>query len=165
MLVIVDYKLGNINSVCKAFKFLNARPVVSNDPLVIKKANYLVLPGVGAFGDGARNLKKLNLASALKQKVLQDKTPILGICLGMQLLANESFEGGHFKGLGIIDGSVVKINSADLRLPHMGWDDVEPHSSNKKQLFKGTTGNCFYFAHSYFFHTKQLFCIRLVELY
>ena len=148
--VIIDYGLGNIASVKKGFKRLGVEAIVSDQPSDIATADALVLPGVGAFGDGMQNLKQKGLIEILEKKVLQEKTPFIGLCLGMQLLASKSYEFGEYQGLGWIAGEVVKITGpADLRLPHVGWNEVEPAPGNK--LYQGIEEKDFYFVHSYHF--------------
>lgn len=148
MVVIIDYNMGNVASVLKAFQKIGAEAIISHQPAEIEKATYLVLPGVGAFGDGMKNLQQCGLVGLLGEKVLKDKTPFLGICLGMQLLADSGTEFGNHTGLGWVRGSVVKLKGdAALRLPHVGWNDVAvEHSST---LFAEVTDPNFYFVHSY----------------
>src|SRR3989344_3398529 len=121
--VIIDYKMGNVASVKKALEKLGAKAKISNSKQEIERAEYLVLPGVGAFGDGIANLHKLGIVSLLKEMVLEKKVPFLGICLGMQLLSKVGYEFGEHKGLGWISGKTIKLNSP--RLPHVGWNDVK----------------------------------------
>ncbi|PIR92263.1 imidazole glycerol phosphate synthase subunit HisH [Candidatus Falkowbacteria bacterium CG10_big_fil_rev_8_21_14_0_10_44_15] len=148
MVVVIDYNMGNIASVEKAFRSINAKVLVSNNKNDIEKAQYLVLPGVGAFGDGMKNLQRLDLVNILNKKVLQDKTPFLGICLGMQLIADLSHEFGTYKGLGWVKGQVVKLKSNSMRLPHIGWNNINILDKSDP-LFKGVTDDNFYFVHSY----------------
>ena len=124
---IIDYGMGNITSVANAMARLNCKVQITNDLELIKNSDGLILPGVGAFGKAVENLKSLNLFEPLKEVVTQQKKPILGICLGMQLLADVSYERGKFKGLGLIPGEVKKINidKKNLLLPHVGWNPVK----------------------------------------
>lgn len=126
MIVIIDYRMGNIRSVAKAFRKLNASFVISNKPADIKKASHLVLPGVGAFGDGMDNLKRLGLIPLLEEEVFKKKKPFLGICIGMQLLATAGKEHGNHKGLGWIKGMVRRfsVDDAQYKIPHIGWNDI-----------------------------------------
>jgi len=142
--------MGNIRSVTKAFKKLNAPFVVSNNAGDIKKASHLVLPGVGAFGDGMKNLENLNLIPLLEEQVLTKKRPFLGICVGMQLLASEGTEHGNHQGLGWIKGVVRRfnVNEKQYKVPHIGWNDIT--IKKKQPLFEDIeNGSDFYFVHSY----------------
>lgn len=150
MLVIVDYEMGNVRSVAKAFEMLGANVLISNKVDDIRKADHLVLPGVGAFGDGMKQLKKLGLIDVLTEEVLEKKKPFLGICLGMQLLAKDSQEFGQHKGLGWLDASVKAFDLKDkkLKVPHVGWNNIKLLKDHP--LFKGLKqGSAFYFVHSY----------------
>jgi len=155
-LVIIDYKMGNLRSVQKAFEKVGCNAIISNDIEVILKANKLVLPGVGAFKDGMKHLHELNLINILNKKVLEDKTPILGICLGMQLLSNKSYENGETMGLGWINAEVVKFefDTKKLKIPHVGWNEL--HYQKKSCLFDSIQNKSdFYFVHSYHFKTDE----------
>ena len=127
-IIIVDYKVGNIGSILNMFKKIGVKAQLSSEQDDILNAQKLLLPGVGAFDKGISSLRASGLIDALKYKVLDEKTPILGICLGMQLLLNKS-EEGHEKGLGWIDGEVkkFKFNGMDkkIKIPNMGWNLVE----------------------------------------
>ena len=150
MIAIIDYGMGNLRSVAKAFEFLGTEAVVSGNPDEIRKADKLVLPGVGAFGDGMENLRKSGLVEAMKEAVLLKKKPILGICLGMQLLALDSTELGQHTGLGFIDAHVRRLdtNGMGLKLPHVGWNNVLVKSGAK--LFEKVSPDpSFYFVHSF----------------
>ena len=151
-IVIIDYGVGNTYSVSNAINYLGYKNIkISNDEKIIKKASILILPGVGAFEECINNIKKLNLDSILHEQVIARQKPILGICVGMQMLAKSS-EEGVMPGLGWIDATVKKID-ADLltqttRLPHMGWNDVSVKIKNP--LLKNLDFNSrFYFLHSY----------------
>ena len=153
MIAIVDYGLGNLFSVRKAFEYLGAEAKITSDVSEIRAAERVVLPGVGAFGDGMNNLKERKLDTALHDAVIKEKKPFLGICLGLQLLAEEGEEYGAHKGLGFIKGRVKKIDaeSHKLKVPHIGWNDVNRTSNTP--LFKGIKdGADFYFLHSYQLH-------------
>jgi len=149
MVVIIDYGLGNLASVAKAFEKAGGEVVISSDNNLISKADHLVLPGQGAFSDGINNIRKLKLDRIIYQQVLKEKKPILGICLGMQLMADKGYENGEHRGLGLIEGETIKIRSSDnTRLPHIGWDNVD--IVKKSQLFSEIPNNSdFYFLHSY----------------
>lgn len=144
MILILDYGMGNLRSVSKAFEEVGAEVLISSHPDFIKQAKGLVIPGVGAFGKGMENLKKLNIIQDI-QKAVRDKKPLLGICLGMQLLFTESFEHGIHQGLNLIGGEVVRFEG--VKIPHMGWNQVRV----KSEMFTGIPKDSFfYFAHSYY---------------
>ncbi len=151
MIVIIDYGIGNLASVLNMFKKIGIQDVcISNDINIISKADKLLLPGVGAFDTGMDNLEKSNLIPILNQKVLQEKVPILGICLGMQLLTKRSDEGVK-NGLGWIDAETIKFNlnpELKLKIPHMGWNYISVKKQNP--LIDLESKNRFYFVHSYF---------------
>jgi len=150
VIAVIDYGSGNLRSVVNAFEALNQRPVVTNNPSDVAKASAIVLPGVGAFGECMESLKHLNLVEPLNEAVLGQKKPYLGICLGLQLLGEESFEQGVHKGLGWIRGRVKPIlpNHKKFRIPHMGWNDVS--FKETCPLFQGMNeAPVFYFVHSY----------------
>lgn len=149
--VIVDYGLGNLWSVKNAFEFMGANVTLSSDPAVVAAGRKLVLPGVGSFGTGMSNLHERGLIEALNEAVLNKGAPILGICLGMQLLADASEEAPEALGLGWIPGQVRKFTDKSLRLPHMGFNGASAGTSNP--LFETTPAapEDFYFVHSYFF--------------
>jgi|APSaa5957512622_1039677.scaffolds.fasta_scaffold02239_12 imidazole glycerol-phosphate synthase subunit HisH len=149
-ITIVDYGMGNLRSVQKKFIRVGANVQVSRDPNIISMADKLILPGVGHFANGIKNLKEYGLWEILNSKVLVEKTPILGICLGMQLMAKNS-EEGDAEGLGWFDADVVKFrmkNSLKYKVPHMGWNNA---LLNKESLlFKDVPDDiAFYFVHSY----------------
>ncbi|MDP3980932.1 MAG: imidazole glycerol phosphate synthase subunit HisH [Chlamydiota bacterium] len=150
-IVIVDYGMGNLKSVEKAFEFLGYSCEVTQDPSVVNDAEKLVLPGVGAFGDCMGNLKTLGLYDAII-KFARSERPFLGICLGLQTLFEVSVEGGSYPGFGLIPGSVVKFEH-QMKIPHMGWNRIE-YSSEKTAtcpLLQGIPdGSYMYFVHSYF---------------
>lgn len=152
MLVIVDYGVGNLSSIKNMLKKAGHRDsVLSSDPSVIGKATKLILPGVGHFDYGMQQLNKSGLRDSLEEKVLLKKIPILGICLGAQLLTNRSDEGEE-PGLGWVDAETVGFNRqempANLRVPHMGWADVTPRGNHP--LFKELENEArFYFVHSF----------------
>ena len=151
LIAIIDYGMGNLYSVYKALKRIDINSVITSDPKVIKNSQKLILPGVGHFQNGMEKLKELELIDILNQKVLDDKTPVLGICLGMQLFGKKS-EEGSVEGLGWIDAEVVRFDISDrnkYRIPHMGWNTLGFEKESK--LFEGLSiEDSFYFVHSYF---------------
>jgi glutamine amidotransferase len=152
-IVIVDYSMGNLNSVQKKLIQLNANVVISSDPKVISQADKLILPGVGHFEKAVEIMHQKGLWDVLNKSVLIDKKPILGICLGMQLMTKFS-EEGNVNGLGWIDATVVRFQVQDtlkFKIPHMGWNQIE--IKKESSLMKGLTDQSeFYFVHSY--HVK-----------
>lgn len=151
MIAVIDYGLGNLRSVAGAVGKLGFQTVVSNSIEELEVAEKFILPGVGAFGDGMKNLRQLGLQEYLTQKIIKEGRPILGICLGSQLMAKESFEFGHHEGLGWIDASVVKIEAPGLRIPHVGWNNLIQLEDSI--LFKGIPHDAlFYYVHS--FHVR-----------
>ncbi len=147
MITIVDYKLNNLRSLENTLRRLGNDVCVTSGASDIRSATKLVLPGVGAFGDAMRNLRELGLLEVFLDKV-HGGTPTLGICLGMHLLFTESEEFGVHRGLNLLRGRVVKL-PANLRVPHMGWNQLHPKQNNG--LTKGVSDNSFvYFVHSYY---------------
>lgn len=147
---IVDYGMGNLDSVARAIEECGGSPVVTDRAPEIESATHIVLPGVGAFGDGIRNLRARGLDEILREHAVVGGIPFLGICLGMQLLGSRGFEGGVTEGLGWIDGQVRRLEPAggDHRIPHIGWNEVA--FTRASPLFVGVdTGHDFYFVHSY----------------
>lgn len=153
MICIIDYKLGNICSLAKAFKKIGSKVIVSHKIPDIEKAEKLVLPGVGSFEKGMKNLQDLDLVTPLRKQVLEDKKPLLGICLGMQLLFKNSEEGQLIPGLNFINGEIKKFNfdpKSKLKIPHIGWNDVFGENLSQMPLFQGIENHSnFYFVHSY----------------
>jgi imidazole glycerol-phosphate synthase subunit HisH len=149
MIAIVDYGMGNLRSVSKAFEAVGHEAVVTRDRATIKNASHMVLPGVGAFGDCMANLERFDLVEPIRSTIQSGK-PFLGICLGLQLLFTESEEFGLHKGLGIIPGKVRKfVLDPALKVPHMGWNQV--NIQRACPLFDGIAdGSNWYFVHSYF---------------
>jgi glutamine amidotransferase len=149
MLKIVDLQVGNIGSVVKAIKHLGVGYELITQPEQLAGASKIILPGVGNFTAAANKLNASGFVEALNEHVVTLEVPILGICVGMQLLANNGIEGGVTKGLCFIDATVKRINDFDgsLIIPHMGWNDV---NSAGHSLFSGIENHsCFYFVHSY----------------
>lgn len=153
MIVIIDYGMGNLMSVKKAFSRIGAEVKISNKVQDIESAERLILPGVGHFGCGVENLESLGLINCLKSKVLQQKTPILGICLGMQLMVNHSSEGNG-QGLSFINLETVKICNDELKVPHMGWNSVTAQDHPSILLTGIKDDDLFYFVHSYWVKVK-----------
>ncbi len=149
MIAIIDYGMGNLRSVQKAVEYCKQEVIITNNVDEIKNASHIILPGVGAFKDGMNNLISLGLVDILNQEVLHQKKPFLGICLGMQLICNKSYELGETKGLGWIDAEVNKFKSTMLKVPHVGWNEV--HARKYSNLFAGIeNGSDFYFVHSFY---------------
>ena len=155
--VMIDNSMGNLGSVSRAFERLGVSLVVTEERAAIEDADVIILPGVGAFGDGIENLKRRGLVSVIQKLVRGEKRPFLGICVGMQLLADEGTEHGSHQGLGLIPGKVVKLEgSPTARVPHMGWSDVTFRAgsilgSGVSPSTSGHSLESFYFANSYHF--------------
>lgn len=151
MIVIIDYGMGNLGSVANMLKKNGAESRISSLPEDIEKADKIILPGVGAFDTGMKQLNELNLISVLNKKVLEERIPVLGICLGMQLLAQESQEGVS-RGLGWLKAKVVKFkfseNAQNLKIPHMGWNFVKI-CKESRLISDFVPESRFYFVHSY----------------
>ncbi|MBA4496215.1 imidazole glycerol phosphate synthase subunit HisH [Paenactinomyces guangxiensis] len=145
MIAIIDYGMGNLHSVSKALERMGHQYVITSDPQTIRRADGLILPGVGAFGDAMHELEARGLASLIKEMALKEK-PLLGICLGMQLLFTSSDEHGYHQGLNLLPGHVVQL-AGDYNIPHMGWNWLSfkhPHP-----LFQGLEEGHVYFVHSF----------------
>jgi glutamine amidotransferase len=153
---VIDYGMGNLHSVCRAFEHVGAESVLTDDPAALRAASHLVLPGVGAFRDGMAELAKRDLVEPLRDYAKSGR-PLLGICLGMQMLFEESEEFGRHDGLAILPGAVRAIpatgaDGAAHKIPHVGWRAVRPPRAAawSGTLFEGTSeGEEFYFVHSY----------------
>jgi glutamine amidotransferase len=161
--VIVDYKMGNLNSVKNALEFLGCKAEISDRGEDVISADALVLPGVGAFGVAMRNLEQQGLIEPLERKVLGDRVPFLGICLGMQLLSQSSEEKGVFKGLGWISGHVRRIEEApSIRVPHVGWNNTKIRC--RSPLFESIEDESeFYYVHSYHFDCEEKYVTARCE--
>jgi len=149
MVGIIDYGVGNLFSLCSSFKAIGQDAFVSGDPAQLEKADRLVLPGVGAFEDAAKKLRASGLDAFVRQQAAAGK-PLLGICLGMQMLFEKSYEDGEHKGLGLLKGSVVPMEGklpADLKIPHMGWNALEVKQG---RLLRHAEGQYVYFVHSFY---------------
>lgn len=147
MIAIIDYGVGNLASVRNAFLKIGLESFTTSDPDKIVAAERVVLPGVGAFADAINNLRTRGMDKAI-QEVVKKGTPLLGVCLGMQLLFSASEENGRYEGLDIIKGRVVKLPPI-YKVPHMGWNEITPNP--KSRLFRNIKpGSHFYFVHSYY---------------
>ena len=153
MIAIIDYGVGNLFSLCSSLKSIGAEAVVTPDPAVIRAADRIILPGVGAFADAAAKLRATGLDQVLLEEAARGKK-IMGICLGMQMLFEESHEYGVHKGLGLIPGRVVPMAGyipEGLKIPHIGWNSLILKGEEKHPLLKYVNeGDCVYFVHSYF---------------
>lgn len=154
MIAIIDYGAGNLQSVKKAFDFIGAESVITDNPEIINACDRILLPGVGSFGDAMDSMHKSGLVETVKQNALSGK-PFLGICLGLQLLFEESEESPGVKGLGIFKGKIKKFSSdMGLKIPHIGWNSLE--IKQKDTLFKNVPENSYvYFVHSYYLHAED----------
>lgn len=154
MIAIVDYDAGNLKSVEKALLHIGANPVVTKDPALIRRADKVILPGVGAFGDAMGKLEKYELINTLKE-VAVSGTPFLGICLGLQLLFSSSEETKNIEGLSVLEGEICRFPEAEgLKIPHMGWNSLK--ITPGARLFKGIEGEPYvYFVHSYYLKAKE----------
>ena len=149
MVAIIDYDAGNLKSVQKAFEFLGADVVVTRKRNEILNSDHVILPGVGAFGEAMEKLEQYDLVDTIKE-VVKRKIPLLGICLGMQLLFESSEESDGVKGLSLLEGKIVKIPKKEgIKIPHMGWNSLE--LKGKATLFQGLSKEPYvYFVHSYY---------------
>ena len=156
MIAIIDYGVGNLFSLERSFESIGAEVAVTADPEVICEAEKIVLPGVGAFGDARRKLAQTGMDKLILQEAKKGK-PVMGICLGMQLLFEKSYEYGEHEGLGLIKGVVKPIKDAvtpEYKIPHIGWNNLD--IKNKDGLFKGIDGSPYvYFVHSYYLDAKD----------
>lgn len=149
MIAIIDYGMGNLHSVENALKKLNCVCKITKDIEEIRNADKLILPGVGAFPDCMKNLQESGVLDTLKEEVLVNKKPLLGICLGMQALFEESEEGTITKGLGFLKGRIVKMVDPDVKIPHIGWNLLE--QNQEYPLFQRLSRHPFvYYVHSYY---------------
>ena len=151
MIAIIDYGVGNLFSLCSSFKRIGAEAVVTSDPDVIRAADKLILPGVGAFGDAIGKLRCTGLDQLVLSEAASGK-PIMGICLGMQMLFEKSYEYGEHQGLGLLKGSVIPMEGripGELKIPHIGWNAL--HLTGKSRLLRHIQdGDFVYFVHSYY---------------
>lgn len=164
MIAIIDYDAGNMKSVEKALQFLEADVIVTRDRNAILAADQVILPGVGAFGEAMEKLESYGLIEVIHQVVAKG-TPFLGICLGMQLLFDQSEESGGVKGLGLLRGEIVKIPAKEgLKIPHIGWNSLKfPH---KSVLFEGIPEDSYvYFVHSYYLKASDTAVVAATTTY
>ena len=151
MSAVIDYGVGNLYSLCSSLERIGAQTVVTSEPEAIRKAEKLILPGVGAFADAAKKLRDSGLDVLIKEQAAQGKE-IMGICLGMQLLFEKSYEFGEYEGLGLLKGSVIGMEGtipADLKIPHIGWNALR--FCRESKLFRYIReGDCVYFVHSFY---------------
>jgi len=152
LVVIIDYGMCNLDSIARAIEECGASPRVSSNCADLSQAERIVLPGVGSFAEAMSNIRSRGIDQALRQQVLQNRIPLLGICLGMQLLASRGTEGGCSDGLGFIEGTVTRLQPVglDTRIPHIGWNEVHPQRSCSL-LANLPSQRDFYFVHSYHF--------------
>jgi glutamine amidotransferase len=153
---IIDYGLGNLGSVRRAFSELGAEVFVAGQPDQLHVATHVVLPGVGAFSDGMAQLNQRGWVDAIRFQVVERGKPFLGICLGMQLLASEGFEGGKTRGLDLIPGKVTRLDQLGCksRVPHVGWNDISIMNGGARLLDGIGDGTDFYFVHSFAFQPE-----------
>ena len=151
MLAIIDYGVGNLFSLVSSLKSIGVDAVITRDPNVIENADRLILPGVGAFGDASEKLRLSGLTEIIKNAV-EKGTPLMGICLGMQLLFEKSYEYGEHQGLGLLKGNVIGMEGTipkELKIPHIGWNSLKFTSTSP--IFKYINeGDCVYFVHSFY---------------
>ncbi len=150
--VVIDYGMGNLQSVLRAFEECGADVIISDQPASLKTASHIVLPGVGAFSDAMNQIHAMGWHDAIRHEAIQSHVPLLGICLGMQLLADTGCEGGQTQGLGLVPGTVQKLvpDTPQTHIPHVGWNEF--HRVQDHPLFEGIAdGTDFYFVHSYHF--------------
>lgn len=164
MIAIIDYQMGNLRSVQKAFERMGHEAVITSDPRDLEKADRVVLPGVGAFEDAIAELHRRSFVEPIKHFVASGK-PFLGVCLGMQLLFDVSYEGGQWQGLGILPGQVVRFElPAEYKVPHMGWNGCEV-VRRAPALADTANGTHFYFVHSYHCVPRDESIVSLVAHY
>ncbi|MBL8013492.1 MAG: imidazole glycerol phosphate synthase subunit HisH [Candidatus Omnitrophica bacterium] len=166
MIAIIDYGMGNLRSVQKALEQVGAQAIVTSDKAEILKAKKVILPGVGAMRPAMERLKELDLIEPIKT-VIGDGVPFLGICLGMQLLFDKSYEGGEVPGLGIVPGIVTMVRGENLKVPHMGWNQLK--ISDTMPMYQNVSqGSNVYFCHSYFvrpIESQEKSCIASITDY
>ncbi len=151
MIAIIDYGMGNLRSVQKAFEYLGNHAVITDDVSVIQKADKVVLPGVGAFQDAMKTITQKGIDKVLYD-IVDSKKPLLGICLGMQMFFDKSYEYGEHKGLGILQGE-IKLLPNTVKIPHMGWNSLD--IQKRSPLFEGLPEQPYvYFVHSYHLETN-----------
>jgi len=150
-IAIVDYQMGNLRSVEKALEHVGAQPEITSDPARILSADKIILPGVGAFCDAIRELQARQLVEPLRECIASGK-PFLGICLGLQLLFEKSYENGEYEGMGVLKGNVVRFNLPhEFKVPHIGWNDVQAGNGTSVAILQAADPAAdFYFVHSYY---------------
>ena len=160
-ITIIDYECGNILNLVRAIKFLDYEVETTHDNKKIINSSHVILPGVGAFGNAMKQIEKYNLRNTILEYAKFNK-PLLGICLGMQILLTTSYEFGFHKGLGLIEGEVIKISNKknkEIKVPHIGWNELYPVNNEKewknKILKNSLIGKSFYFVHSFVCLTKK----------
>ena len=160
-ITIIDYGCGNILNLARAIKFIGYEVDITHDKNKIINSSYVILPGVGAFGNAMKQIEKYNLHNTILEYAKSNK-PLLGICLGMQILLTVSYEFGVHKGLGLIEGKVIKISNEknkEIKIPHIGWNEIYPNNNKKewknKILKNSSIGKSFYFVHSFVCITKD----------
>ncbi|MBR5515890.1 MAG: imidazole glycerol phosphate synthase subunit HisH [Clostridia bacterium] len=166
MVAIIDYGVGNLFSLKSSLAYINEEAVVTCDPAVIAKASHIILPGVGAFPDAAKKLFESGMADVVKAEVAKGK-PLLGICLGMQMLHTKSYEYGECEGLGFIPGEVVDMTpeiDPALKVPHIGWNALT-FKGEKSKIYKYINeGDCVYFVHSFYAKAEEG-CVSAITEY
>ena len=164
MVAVIDYDAGNIKSVLKAFRYLGQDVELTRDPEIIRRADHVVLPGVGAFGDAMKRLSDYGLTDVIKQ-VAGDGTPFLGICLGLQLLFDSSEESPGAVGLGILKGTNVRFTETPgYKIPQIGWNSL--HLKNNGKLFEGIEDGAFvYFVHSFYAVAEEEEIVKATCIY
>lgn len=150
MICIIDYGMGNLRSVSKALEKLGASVQITSNPADLDRAEKIVLPGVGAFGDGCQELEKRGFFKPLQRILASSERPFLGICLGMQLLFEESEESPGIQGLGVFPGQVQRFRNSTAKIPHMGWNQMKILISNSEILKEIPDMSYFYFVHSFY---------------
>ncbi len=158
MITIIDYEMGNVGSIANMFKYIGVESTIESDPHKIKKASKILLPGVGSFDTAMQKIKEKGLDEVLNEKALKEQIPILGICLGMQLLTNGS-EEGELNGFGWIPAKTISFKDridSRLKIPHMGWNIVKKNEKSRlTDDFERFEESKFYFVHSYFVRVED----------
>ena len=164
MIAIIDYDAGNIKSVEKALQYIGEEPLVTRDPKELLAADRVILPGVGSFGDCMENLRQFGLVPVIHE-IVEKGTPFLGICLGLQLLFENSEESPGVEGLGILKGKILRIPpSQGLKIPHMGWNSL--HLQNQGRLFRNIPEDTYvYFVHSYYLQAEDAQIVKATTDY
>ena len=154
MIAIIDYGVGNLFSLKSSLEYLGLEVKITADDQEIRSADKIILPGVGAFGDAIKKLESTNLIPVIKEEI--KKKPLLGICLGMQLLLDKSYEFGEYKGLGLIPGEVVPFDiPKEYKVPHMGWNSLDITQKDCALLKNTKDGEYVYYVHSYYAKTES----------